>query len=69
MVSRQLPAPVQIYLDRTKQTSARVVPLTGEPVAQDNLGESGAVDDRHCDLVARLAAVLQCAPGGGKRRA
>lgn len=31
MVSkRALPAPVQIYLDRTKQTSARVVPLTGD---------------------------------------
>lgn len=29
-MSRQLPAPVQIYLDRTKQTSARVVPLTGD---------------------------------------
>jgi aminoglycoside/choline kinase family phosphotransferase len=25
-----LPAPVQIYLDRTKQSSARVVPLTGD---------------------------------------
>ena len=27
---RPLPAPVQIYLDRTKQSSARVVPLTGD---------------------------------------
>lgn len=29
-MSRALPAPVQIYLDRTKQSSARVVPLTGD---------------------------------------
>jgi aminoglycoside/choline kinase family phosphotransferase len=29
-VSVALPASVQIYLDRTKQTSARVVPLTGD---------------------------------------
>ncbi len=29
-MSRALPAPVQIYLDRTTQTSARVVPLTGD---------------------------------------
>ena len=30
MAASPLPAPVQIYLDRTKQTSARVVPLTGD---------------------------------------
>lgn len=30
MASQSLPAPVQIYLDRTKQSSARVVPLTGD---------------------------------------
>jgi aminoglycoside/choline kinase family phosphotransferase len=29
-VPRALPAPVQIYLDRAKQASARVVPLTGD---------------------------------------
>ncbi len=30
MSGPSLPAPVQIYLDRTKQSSARVVPLTGD---------------------------------------
>lgn len=30
MATPTLPAPVQIYLDRTKQSSARVVPLTGD---------------------------------------
>ena len=30
MSSAPLPASVQIYLDRTKQSSARVVPLTGD---------------------------------------
>lgn len=30
VASSALPAPVQIYLDRTKQSSARVVPLTGD---------------------------------------
>jgi aminoglycoside/choline kinase family phosphotransferase len=29
-VSASIPAPVQIYLDRTKQGTARVVPLTGD---------------------------------------
>lgn len=30
VAANPLPAPVQIYLDRTKQSSARVVPLTGD---------------------------------------